>query len=200
MIALDASGSTGYVANNGSGTVSVLALSGSDLTPGSLAATIPVGSQPWGVAATGSAVFVANNGSGTVSVIDPSSRSVVATVATGTGPFAIARAFDSVYVTNTGSSTVSTIALAADRVNVTWSKVRRTRTVIGVTPRSPAVEYSIVARKSGKVRRGTCTVPSSGSSVRCRVKVGSGLWRVSVQTRLPWQPVAMGAQNKRFSF
>jgi hypothetical protein len=32
------------------------------------------------------------------------------------------------------------------------------------------------------------------------VRVGRGIWRASIQARLPWQPVANGIQNKPFRF
>src|SRR5204862_6557630 len=64
-----------YVANQGSGTVSVI-----DLTqnPPLVVATVPIGAAPDAVAlsADGARVYVANYGGGTVSVIETATNSV----------------------------------------------------------------------------------------------------------------------------
>jgi streptogramin lyase len=52
----------------------------------SLAATIPVGSEPEGIATTPGAVWVVNKGVATVSRIDPATNEVVATVRIGPAP------------------------------------------------------------------------------------------------------------------
>lgn len=193
-IALDPSGRTLYVPSNGSGTVSVI-----DTATSSVRAIVPVGSQPWGVAATDTHAFVANFASGNVSVIDGASAAVIATVATGTSPFGVAIDDDrQVLVTNAGSSTLSAIALTADTPAVNWSANRRMRTVIGVVPAMPAVTYGIVSRKGAKTRSGTCA--TSADRVVCRVRVGTGTWRTSVTTQLPWQTVPGGRQNKGYTF
>jgi YVTN family beta-propeller protein len=65
-VAVDAAARTVYVANDGSGTVSVI-----NEATGTVTATVPVGSFPDAVAVDAAArtVYVANDGSGTVSVI-----------------------------------------------------------------------------------------------------------------------------------
>ena len=63
-----------YVANQGSGTVSVI-----NPATNAVVSTITVGSSPYavGYASARNLVYVANNGSGTVSVIDPATNAVV---------------------------------------------------------------------------------------------------------------------------
>jgi YVTN family beta-propeller protein len=70
-----------YIANSTNNTVSVI-----NVSTNTIAATIPVGSAPWGVAASpdGSRVYVANSGTpGSVSVINTATNQVIATIATG---------------------------------------------------------------------------------------------------------------------
>jgi YVTN family beta-propeller protein len=195
-LALDPSGQTLYVPSNGSGTVSII-----DTSTNKVVKIVTVGNQPWGVAATQSAAFVANYGSGTVSVIDASSRSVVATIKTGANPFGVAVNGDqTVFVTNAGSASLSTIAQRAPVPAVDWSSSKKSRTVSGSVPFMPAVAYSIVARKGMTTKKGSCSAAAGGSAVSCTVKLSRGTWRVSIKTRLPWQPAFLGQQNKRFRF
>lgn len=150
---------------------------------------------------TATHAFVANYGSGTVSVIDTTKRRVIATIKTGTNPFGVAVDGDlAVLVTNYGSKTVSQLALKAYGPAVAWSSARHARTVTASFRLTPAVTYSIVARKGSAVRTGVCRLRSSGTDVSCTVRLPKGTWRVSVKARLPWQPVALGQQNKRFTF
>jgi YVTN family beta-propeller protein/VCBS repeat-containing protein len=99
-----------YVTNSGSNTVSVI-----ETLNYTVAATIPVGSNPTGVAvsADGTRVYVANKASNTVSVIDAASKTVIATVPVGTNPVGVAvnAAGTRVYVTNL-NGTVSVINTA----------------------------------------------------------------------------------------
>ena len=76
-----------YVANLSSNTVSVI-----DTATNTVVATVPVGSDPFGVAVTpdGAIAYVANFISNTVSVIDTANNTVVATVTVGTFPNDIA--------------------------------------------------------------------------------------------------------------
>ena len=76
-----------YVANEGSGTVSVI-----DGSTNTVVATVPVvASLPFGVGVNDKTnrAYVANFGSGTVSVIDGSTNTVVATVLVGSGPVGV---------------------------------------------------------------------------------------------------------------
>ncbi|MFF0815788.1 beta-propeller fold lactonase family protein [Rhodococcus sp. NPDC003318] len=124
-------GTTAYVANQGSKSVSVL---GADNT---VVATVPVGTSPTGVAANpaGTRVYVTNSGSRTVSVIDTSTNKVVATISSGIGtsPTAVAvnPAGTRAYVTNSGSNTVSVIDTSTNKVVATIST--------GATPNAVAV-------------------------------------------------------------
>ena len=74
-----------YITNEGSNTVSVIATA-----TNTVAATIAVGTDPFGVAVSpdGSTVYVANAGSNTVSVIATATNTVTATIAVGTNPAA----------------------------------------------------------------------------------------------------------------
>jgi YVTN family beta-propeller protein len=82
-------------------------------------ATIPVGSQPGGVAVTpdGSKVYVANFLSNNVSVIATATNTVTA-IPAGSEPFGVAVTPDGckVYVANGASNNVSVIATATNRV------------------------------------------------------------------------------------
>ncbi len=76
-----------YVANAGSGTVSVI-----DVTTNTVVGTVTVGSGPYGVATTpgGSTAYVTNSGSNSVSVIDVATNTVVGTVTVGKSPEGVA--------------------------------------------------------------------------------------------------------------
>ena len=108
-----------YVANAGSGTVSVI-----NTSTNTVVKTVGVGSDPCGVAITpnGSDAYVANAGSGTVSVINTSTNTVVKTVGVGSGPYggpygvAITPNGSDAYVTNDGSNTVSVIKTSTNTV------------------------------------------------------------------------------------
>ena len=104
-----------YVANSGSGTVSVI-----DTATDAVVATVTVGTSPDGVAVSpdGSRVYVASSGRGTVSVIDTATDTVAGTVNVGTFPVGVAVSPDGsrVYVANLGSGTVSVIDTATDTV------------------------------------------------------------------------------------
>src|SRR4249919_3396035 len=106
-----------YITNLDANSVSVIDIFGNNVV-----ATIPVGSQPAGVAvnSTGSRIYVANVNS--VSVIDGASKSVITTIPVGAALFGIAvnsegtRAYvadqgsNSVAVINTSSNTIVTTA------------------------------------------------------------------------------------------
>jgi YVTN family beta-propeller protein len=87
-----------YVTNFNSDTVSVISMA-----TNTVVATIPVGSNPLGVAITpdGEFVYVTNSGAGTVSVISTASNTVVATMPVGSNPLGVAITPDGefVYVT-----------------------------------------------------------------------------------------------------
>jgi YVTN family beta-propeller protein len=85
----------------------------------SVTRSIPVGSQPFGVAAVGDLLYVANNGGSTVSVIDTATNTVTGSISVGSGPAEIAAdpAAGRAYVANFNSNTVSVVDTAA-RVTV----------------------------------------------------------------------------------
>ncbi|RPJ72889.1 MAG: YncE family protein, partial [Alphaproteobacteria bacterium] len=97
-----------YITNSGNNTVSVI-----DTATDTVTATVPVGTNPFGVAVSpdGSKVYVANSGSdpsyeGTVSVINTTTNTVTATVNNvGTNPVGVSVVPDGtkVYVANSGS-------------------------------------------------------------------------------------------------
>jgi YVTN family beta-propeller protein len=104
-------GKRAYVANSGSGTISVL-----DATKAvpSVVATITVGREPRGIAvsADGTRAYVTNWGAKSLSVIDTVNNRVVGSpIALGTDPFGVVASADGsrVYVANHGSGTVSVI-------------------------------------------------------------------------------------------
>src|SRR5215471_17546506 len=97
-----------YITNSGvlpPGTVSVI-----DTTSNTVAATIPVGSAPTGVAVTpdGSRVYVTNFNDNTVSVIATASNMVTAVITVGDSPFGVAVSPDgsTVYVTDDNVSVI----------------------------------------------------------------------------------------------
>lgn len=89
----------------------------------SLIATIPVGTDPQGVAVNPltNRIYVANHGSNDVSVIDGATNTVVATVPVGVEPQAIGvnPSTNLVYVTNQGGDSVSVIDGASNAVVAT---------------------------------------------------------------------------------
>jgi YVTN family beta-propeller protein len=125
-----------YITNAGSNTVSVI-----DTATNTITATVPVGSNPNGVAVTpdGTKVYVANSdwdnvfAIDTVSVIDTAINNVTATVDVGGSPSGVAVTPDGtkVYVTNDGSNTVSVIDTATNNVTATVP--------VGTNPRGVAV-------------------------------------------------------------
>ena len=147
---------------------------------------------------------VANYADGTVSAIRLATRAVVATVRVGGNPFAMTAwpssvgGGSAVYATDAGGTSVATIPLTAQVPYVTWSS--RARTARGVVPFVGGVEYGIRAVSKTKVRSGACRPVRGGAQVSCTVRLPKGTWRVSVTTRLPWQPTAGGNQNKKFRF
>jgi YVTN family beta-propeller protein len=107
-----------YITNDGSNDVSVI-----DLATNAVAATIPAGSNPRGVAVspTGTQVYVSNYGTNDVSVIDTASKSVIATIpvpSDSSSPMGIAvnPAGTRVYVANTISGQVTMIDAVTNTV------------------------------------------------------------------------------------
>src|ERR1700753_2092596 len=86
-------------------------------------ATVPVGTEPLGVAVdpTTGNVYVANEGSDTVSVISEKTNMVTATIPVGPGPFGVAvdPTTGNVYVTDSGDASVSVISEMTNTVTDT---------------------------------------------------------------------------------
>ncbi len=109
-VAVTPDGKYAYVANFGSGNVSVIDTATNTLDPKN--STINVGNEPWGVAITpygspnGANAYVTNYGSNTASVINTSTNSIKATIYGLNSPYGVAVTPDrsTVYVTNHGSS------------------------------------------------------------------------------------------------
>jgi YVTN family beta-propeller protein len=141
------SGNYGYVANQGSNTVSVI-----DVTTGRLVDTKPgtpsvvdpiaVGSAPTAVVAgtDGKSVYVANSASGSVSVISTATNTVTTTIKVGSAPQALALSANRLYVANAGSGTVSVIDTTTNKlvdVNPSTSAIDSIK--VGSSPQGLAV-------------------------------------------------------------
>lgn len=87
----------------------------------SVVQTIPVGPQPFGVAAAGGLLYVANNGGSTVSIIDTATNAVSGAITVGSGPGEIATdpAAGRAYVGNFNDGTVSVVDTVARSTIVT---------------------------------------------------------------------------------
>ncbi|SFE33447.1 YVTN family beta-propeller repeat protein [Spirosoma endophyticum] len=107
-----------YIANQGSGTVSVI-----NTATNQVVSTIGVGSSPYGVSVSpdGSRVYVANQLSNNVSVINTATNQVVATIGVGVRPTGVSMSPDGsrVYVANQLSDNVSVINTATNEVVAT---------------------------------------------------------------------------------
>ena len=111
-MAITPDGARVYVANGGTGTVSVI----DTATNTVIGSPIPVGTAPQGVAITpdGTRVYVANQNSNSVSVIDTATNTVIGSpITVGSGPRGMAITPDGAfaYVTNFAGNTVSVIAI-----------------------------------------------------------------------------------------
>jgi YVTN family beta-propeller protein len=139
-----------YVANAGSGTVSVI-----NVATNSAAKSIPVGAGPRQVAITpnGRFAYVTNETDGTVSVIDTASNTVLgAPVGLGPGSrprgIAIAPDGDTAWVADFGSNAVSVINTATNTVLGAPIEVGKEPDGIAI---SPDGEAALVAQKGGEV-------------------------------------------------
>src|SRR5256884_147552 len=104
-----------YVPTHKSNSVSVI-----NTVTQTTVATIPVGTNPWGVAVTpnGAFAYVTNQATNDVSVIDTASNSVVATIPVGSNPVGLAITPNGAfaYVANYLSSSLSVISTATNTV------------------------------------------------------------------------------------
>ena len=137
-----------YVANFGSNSVSVI-----DTSSNTVVTTVPVGTQPNGVAVTpdGTRAYVANGG-GDVWVISTSNNTVLAKVVVGGYPTAVAITPDGTraYVTRANGNSVSVIATSSNTVTATIS-VGTAPAGIAVTPDGKSAYVTNVGTGSGPV-------------------------------------------------
>ncbi|AKB28648.1 cell surface protein [Methanosarcina siciliae T4/M] len=121
-----------YITNEGSNSISVI-----DVSTNKVVATIPVGSNPVGVAINpdGTKVYVANDHSNDISVIDTATNAVIATVSAGSSPQGIAVSPDgkTVYVANLAGNSISVIDTTSNTV-VSTVKTGRNPKGVAVSP------------------------------------------------------------------
>ena len=152
-----------YITNTGNNTVSVI-----DTATNTVTATIPVGTDPFGVGVSpdGSRVYVANGQpSNSVSVIDtnpssPSFNTVIVTVAVGRDAEGLAVSPDGtrVYVANSEASSVSVINTASNSVIATVP-IGRDPNGVGVSP--DGTQVYVIGRDSRVIDATTNTVKAT---------------------------------------
>jgi YVTN family beta-propeller protein len=143
-IAITPDGSTAYVSNTGSGTVTPIDLTLSPPKPG---VPIPTGPRPQGVAVSpdGVTVYVANSGSNTVTPITVKTNTPGAPIVVGSSPVIVAVTPDSnaVFVTNTASASVSQINAASKQVVRTIAIPGGQPAAVAITPDGTTAWVSI---------------------------------------------------------
>jgi DNA-binding SARP family transcriptional activator/ABC-type transport system substrate-binding protein/DNA-binding beta-propeller fold protein YncE len=92
-----------------------------DLATGQVAASVPVGSEPAGIAAGAGSIWVTNGAEGTVSRIDPRGPHVEQTLVVGSSPAGVAYGAGAVWVANALDGSISRIDPRANRVVQTIS-------------------------------------------------------------------------------
>ena len=135
----------------------VASVSASAATGPRVIATIPVGSQPWGVAVSpnGAFAYVSNFASNSISVIDLSSWSVTSTIASIAAPLGIAftPSGTQAYVSASGTGSFA-------RINTTTHTL--TQTLSGGLCTSPS---NIVANPAGGAMYASCGSNNRGASI-----------------------------------
>jgi YVTN family beta-propeller protein/autotransporter-associated beta strand protein len=163
-IAINSTGTTVYAATNAG--VSVINTATNTVTQ-----TIPVGSNPWGIAVSpnGNFVYVSNSNDNTVSVISTASNTVVQTVNVGSLPENITLSPDGtrLYVIN-GSNNVSVVSTVTNTVTATI-------TIPGATPFGMAVSPDgtklYVTNSSGNT---VSVINTSTNTIIGTITTGSG--------------------------
>ncbi len=158
-VAVTPDGTTVYVANSGSNTVSIIQTSDNTVS-----ATLAVGNEPWGLAvgADGDFVYVTNSNSDntdadTVMVIATSTQTVQNTFTVGDQPRGVAapKNGDFAYVVNQGDDTISKIdmeALTATTIGTgEISNASALGAFIGATPPSSPSGLTATARSSDEI-------------------------------------------------
>ncbi len=163
---------TAYVTDMEGGAVSVI-----DTVTNVVAATIPVGNFPEGVAVApdGGTVYVTNTVDGTLSVIDAATNTVTATILVGNYPYGVAITPDGgrVYVSNGSDGTVSVIDTATDTVTATIP-VGSTPSGVAVTPDGGRVY--VADNGDGTVS----VIDTAADTVSATISVGSAPYQVAV--------------------
>jgi YVTN family beta-propeller protein len=136
-----------YVANSGSGTVSVI-----DTNTNSAIANVVVSGEPVDVAITpdGTRAYVANKSTNTVAVIDTATNSQIDTVVVRTEPdgIAITPSGRFAYIANFGDESVSLIDTATNSLPIGPIKVGKEPQGVAI---SPDGRFAYVALKSGGI-------------------------------------------------
>jgi DNA-binding SARP family transcriptional activator len=112
------------LAGGGTGATRVMAADSAgalDLATGQVAASVPVGSGPAGIAAGAGSIWVTNGAEGTVSRIDPRGPHVEQTLVVGSSPAGVAYGAGAVWVANALDGSISRIDPRANRVVQTIS-------------------------------------------------------------------------------
>ena len=117
-IVLSPDGSTLYVPNSGSDTVSVISTATDTVT-----ATISTGYGTAAAAVTpdGSMVYVANSAGNSVGAISTATNTVTSTISVGNGPMSLVTVGSQLYVANTFDGTVSVINTTTNTVTSTFT-------------------------------------------------------------------------------
>ena len=160
-----------YIGDIVHNTVSVI-----DTATNALTATIPVGSNPWGVAVNpaGSLVYVTNHASDTVSVINAATNAVAATVPVGRNPVGVAvnPAGSRVYVANWSANSVSVIDTASNAVIATIATV----TPVGIAINS-AGTFVYVANSSNDT---VSVISTATNRLSATIPVGTHPYGVAI--------------------
>ena len=159
-IAVGFDGTSIWVANLGSGTVSKI-----NPTTNTVTATVTVGVSPVGVAFDGTSIWVANRESGTVSKINTTTNTLTATVTVGVDPVGVAFDGTSIWVTNAGSGTVS-------KINPTTNSVTAT-VAVGGSPFGVAFDGTSIWVTSSTGSGSVSKINTTTNTVTATVTVGA---------------------------
>lgn len=155
-----------YIANYGSKSVSVI-----NTATNTVAATVPVGDSPWGVAVApaGNYIYVSNQQSNTVSVIDGSNNTVISTINVGSSPEGIVISPDgsTLYVSNLESGNVSVISTATNSVIQTIN--------VGSNPQGIAINPAGTnVYVTNSVSNSVSVINTATNTVAATIQVGKG--------------------------
>jgi gliding motility-associated-like protein len=160
-----------YISNTHSNSVSVI-----NTATNTLVATVPVGSQPQGVAVSpdNGYVYIANSTANTVSVINTATNTVTATIPVGQSPQAVSVSYDGsqVYVCNIFDGSVSVIASASNMVTATITGFIQPYALAA----SPVSHILFVANVSGTVS----VVNTSSNTIQQAINVGQDPYQIIV--------------------